>query len=50
MSKLAVKKYFSFMFLIITALVMILTFVGLYGGNVTPVGNTARAMLPMNFP
>lgn len=50
MSKLAVKKYFSFMFLIITALVMILTFVGLYGGNVTPVGNTARAMLCFALP
>jgi endonuclease/exonuclease/phosphatase family metal-dependent hydrolase len=50
MSKLAIKKYFSFMFLVITFLVMILTFVGLFGGNVTPVGNTARAMLCFALP
>jgi hypothetical protein len=41
MGKLAVQKYFSFMMLIITFLLMIFTIVGLYGGNVPPAGNTA---------
>ena len=50
MGKRAVKKYFSFMCLIITALVMILTFIGLYGGNANPVGNTAQAMLVYALP
>lgn len=50
MSKLAVQKYFSFMFLIITVLLMILTFVGLWGGSVSPIGNTARAMLCFALP
>lgn len=50
MSKLAVQKYFSLMFLIITVLLMVLTFVGLWGGNVNPIGNTARAMLCFALP
>lgn len=50
MGKLAVKKYFSFMYLIITVLVMIMTFIGLYGGNVNPVGNNARAMICFALP
>ena len=50
MGKLAVQKYFSFMILIITALLMIFTIVGLFGGNVNPVGNTARSLLVYALP
>ena len=50
MGKLAVQKYFALMMLIITFLLMIMTFTGLYGGNVHPGGNTARAMLVYALP
>ena len=50
MGKLAVQKYFSFTILILTVLVMIFTLVGLYGGDVQPAGNTARAMLVYALP
>jgi len=50
MGKLAVQKYFSFMILIVTALLMIFTLTGLFGGNVNPAGNTARAMLVYALP
>jgi len=50
MGKLAVQKYFSFMILIITLLMMIFTFVGLFGGNVNPVGNTARSLMVYALP
>ncbi len=50
MGKLAVKKYFSFMILIVTVLLMIFTIVGLFGGDVNPSGNTARAMLVYALP
>ena len=38
------------MILIITALMMIFTFVGLFGGNVNPAGNTARSLLVYALP
>ena len=44
MGKLAVYKYVASMFLTIQIVVSILTLVGLFGGDVTPVGNTARAI------
>lgn len=50
MGKLAVQKYFSLMMLIISFLLMIFTFVGLFGGDVQPAGNTARAMLVYALP
>jgi endonuclease/exonuclease/phosphatase family metal-dependent hydrolase len=50
MGKLAVQKYFSFMILIVTFVMMIFTFVGLYGGNVNPAGNTARSLLVYALP
>ena len=50
MGKLAVQKYFSFMILIATVMAMIFTLVGLYGGNVNPAGNTARALLVYALP
>jgi len=50
MGKLAVQKYFSFSILIVTALLMIFTLTGLFGGDVNPAGNTARAMLVYALP
>ena len=50
MGKLAVQKYFSFMMLIITFLMMVFTFVGLFGGDVNPSGNMARALLVYALP
>lgn len=50
MGKLAVYKYISMMFLVIQILVSIFTIVGLFGGNVTPVGHSARAMLVYVLP
>ena len=44
MGKLAVYKYAAAMFLTLQVVVSVFTLVGLFGGNVTPVGNTARAM------
>ena len=44
MGKLAVYKYAAAMFLTLQIVVSIFTLVGLFGGNVTPVGNTARAL------
>ena len=50
MGKLAVQKYFSFTILIITVLLMVFTITGLFGGDVQPAGNTARAMLVYALP
>lgn len=50
MGKLAVYRYFSLMFLVITVVVMFFTFAGLFGGSVDPVGNTAMAMLVYILP
>ena len=50
MGKLAVQKYFAFIMLIITVLMMVFTLVGLFGGNVNPAGNTARALLVYALP
>ena len=50
MGKLAVQKYFSFMMLIITFLMMVFTIVGLYGGDAYPSGNMARALLVYVLP
>lgn len=50
MGKLAVYKYCSFLFLIATFVVVGFTFFGLFGGNVSPAGNTARAMLVYALP
>ncbi len=50
MGKLAVQKYFAFMILIITVLMMIFTIVGLFGGDVFPGGNMARALLVYALP
>lgn len=50
MGKLAVYKYVTLMCLIIQIVITIFTFVGLFGGNVPPQGNTARAMLVYILP
>ncbi len=50
MGKLAVYKYFAFMFLVITLLVSAFTIFGLFGGNTDPAKNTAMAMLVYVLP
>lgn len=50
MGKLAVYKYFSFMFLVITVLVATFTFFGIFGGMADPGKNTALAMLVYILP
>lgn len=50
MGKLAVYKYISMMFLITQIVLTIFTLVGLWGGNVSPIGNTARAMIVYVLP
>ncbi len=50
MGKKAVKQYFNGIVLTITAILFIFTFIGLYGGNVTPAGHTLRALSTMALP
>ena len=50
MGKLAVYKYFSFIFLILTFAVSGFTIFGLFGGNAFPAGNMARALLVYALP
>lgn len=50
MGKLAVYKYVSAMFLVAQLVIAIFTFVALFGGNVNPAGNNARAMLVYALP
>ena len=50
MGKLAVQKYFAFMLLSLTVLMMVFTLVGLYGGDVNPAGNMARSLLVYILP
>jgi len=50
MGKLAVYKYMSAMFLVLQIIATVFTIVALYGGDVSPIGNTARAMLVYVLP
>ena len=50
MGKLAVYKYVSMMFLVAQIVISIFTIVALFGGDVQPAGNTARAMLVYVLP
>lgn len=50
MGKLAVYRFFSLMFLVLTIIFMVFTFAGLWGGSVDPTGNTAIAMLVYVLP
>jgi endonuclease/exonuclease/phosphatase family metal-dependent hydrolase len=48
--KLAIYKYVSFMFLVMSATLMILTIAGLFGGRTTPTTNHGLAMLVYALP
>lgn len=50
MGKLAVYKYISLMVLVVQLIVTAYTFLGLFGGDVSPIGNTARAMVVYILP
>lgn len=50
MGKKAVKQYFNVVIFGITIILLIFTFVGLYGGTVTPAGHTMRAFTTMVLP
>ncbi len=50
MGKLAVYKYVMMMFLVLQMIATVFTIVALFGGNVSPVGNSARAMLVYILP
>ena len=50
MGKLAVYKYFSLFFLVVTITVAIFTFIALFGGDVHPAGHSTRAMLVYALP
>lgn len=50
MGKLAVYKYVAMMFLIVQIIVTIFTFEALFGGDVNPIGHSARAMLVYILP
>ena len=50
MGKLAVYKYLSLMFLVLQCVVSAFTIVALFGGDVSPVGHSARAMLVYILP
>lgn len=50
MGKLAVYKYVAMMFLVLQLIVTSYTFLGLFGGNVPPAGNMARAMVVYILP
>ena len=50
MGKLAVYKYAAMMFLVAQIVVTTFTFMGLYGGDVSPIGNNARAMMVFILP
>jgi len=50
MGKLAVYRYITLMFIVLQIVVSIFTFIGLFGGNANPLGNTASAMLVYVLP
>jgi len=50
MGKLAVYKYVAMMFLVLQLIVTAYTFLGLFGGDVNPAGNMARAMVVYILP
>lgn len=50
MGKLAVYKYFALMFLVLQLVLTAYTIMGLFGGDVNPIGNTARAMIVYILP
>jgi len=50
MGKLAVVKYFAAMLLVVQVVLSIFTIMGLFGGDVSPIGHTSRAMLVYVLP
>ncbi len=50
MGKLAVYKYVAAMFLVIQIIASFFTIIGLFGGDVSPIGHSARAMLVYALP
>ena len=50
MGRLAVYKYVAMMFLTAQMIISVMTFMGLYGGDVSPIGHTAGAMLVYILP
>ena len=50
MGRLAVMKYFAAMLLTLQIILTIFTLVALFGGNVSPIGHSARAMLVYILP
>lgn len=50
MGKLAVKRYFLLMTLVVQLVISIFTIVGLFGGDSNPIGHTASAMLVYALP
>lgn len=50
MGKKAVKQYFNAVVLSLTVILFIFSFVGLYGGNVSPIGHTLRALSTLALP
>ena len=50
MGKLAVYKYMSMMFLVAQIIATLSTIIALYGGDVSPIGHSARAMLVYILP
>lgn len=50
MGKKAIKHYFNTLMLGVTVILFIFTFIGLFGGDVTPVGHNVRALSTMVLP
>lgn len=50
MGKLAVYKYLHLMFLVLQIILTIFTITALFGGDVSPIGHTARALLVYALP
>lgn len=50
MGKLAVYRYVAMMFLVLQIVVSVFTILGLFGGNYSPVGNNAKAMIVYILP
>ncbi len=50
MGKLAVYRYFHLMFLVLQVILSIFTITALFGGDVSPIGHTARALLVYALP
>lgn len=50
MGKKAIVKYLQFLTIIISFVALILTIIGLYGGDVNPTGNEMKALLAFGLP